>query len=214
MGFSSTIGCIDGMHVPIPKPRIHGNSYINRKKFQGICDHTLKFTHRYAGEVEGNHDSTVLKRSEVWTWNENNGVKFPDDTHFLGDKAYPCLPELITPYKDNGHLSNEQKNFNFLLCRTRITIERAFGLLQKRFRCLKDCLEVGKITWIPKYIIAVCVLHNICIMQNDIIGIEPNNEVPDDDHEEGEVGTLGLHRQEMLLGRAKRNRLCQEMNHP
>lgn len=36
MGFPDTIGCIDGMHVRIPKPKNHGNSYINRKKFPSV----------------------------------------------------------------------------------------------------------------------------------------------------------------------------------
>lgn len=214
MGMPNTIGCIDGMHVQIPKPRLHGQSYINRKKFasvilQGICDHKLKFTHCYAGEVGGNHDSTVLKRSEIWTFiNEENVIKFPNDTHLLGDKAYPCLPELITPYRDNGFLTNEQKQFNFLLSRTRITIERTFGLLQNRFRCLKDCLNVRKSEWISKYIIAICVLHNVCIDQNDLLNFEEENN----NNEEEEQRNAGYIRQRLLLGRAKRNRLCQLIN--
>lgn len=36
MGMRDTIGCIDGMHIPIPKPREHGQSYINRKKFASL----------------------------------------------------------------------------------------------------------------------------------------------------------------------------------
>lgn len=177
--------------------------------FQGICDHKLKFTHCYAGEVGGNHDSTVLKRSEIWTFiNEENVIKFPNDTHLLGDKAYPCLPELITPYRDNGFLTNEQKQFNFLLSRTRITIERTFGLLQNRFRCLKDCLNVRKSEWISKYIIAICVLHNVCIDQNDLLNFEEENN----NNEEEEQRNAGYIRQRLLLGRAKRNRLCQLIN--
>jgi len=27
-----------------------------------------------------------------------------DGSIFLGDAAYPCLLQLITPYRDNGHL--------------------------------------------------------------------------------------------------------------
>lgn len=178
-----------------------------------ICFRELKFTHCYAGEVGGNHDSTVLRRSEVWNFlNEQNQIKFPDDTHLLGDKAYPCLPELMTPFKNNGHLSNQQKNFNYLLSRTRVTIERAFGLLQKRFRCLKDCLDARKTEWMPKFVIATCVLHNICIMQNDIIDFAANQEFPDDEYEE--VENARHNRQRLLLGRAKRNRICQQMNTP
>ncbi|XP_023311455.1 uncharacterized protein LOC111692021 [Anoplophora glabripennis] len=73
----------------------------------GVCDYKMLFTHCYAGEVGSVHDSTVLKRSEVWDFLLNN-EKFPENTHLLGDKAYHLLPTLITLYKDNGHLNNEQ----------------------------------------------------------------------------------------------------------
>lgn len=36
MGMPNTIGCLDGMHVRIPKPKEHGISYINRKGFPSI----------------------------------------------------------------------------------------------------------------------------------------------------------------------------------
>ncbi|KAJ8930625.1 hypothetical protein NQ314_016540 [Rhamnusium bicolor] len=148
MGFPNTIGAIDGCYIQIPKSKVDGISYICRKNFpcvtlQMMCDHTLKCIHCYAGEAGSNHDALVLKRSEVWSFiNDRAQEKFSNDSHLIGDKAYPCLPELIPPYKDNGHLTNHQKNFNFLLSRARSTIERAFNLLQKRFRRLKNLLDV------------------------------------------------------------------------
>jgi hypothetical protein len=64
------------------------------------------------------------------------------------------------------------------------TVERAFALLKKRFRCLKDTFDVRNLTQIPKMIIACCVLHNICILQNDVMDInlddiEQDDEEPD-----------------------------------
>ncbi|KAG5871103.1 hypothetical protein JTB14_035800 [Gonioctena quinquepunctata] len=203
------------MHIQIPKPNDHGISYINRKGFpsillQGICDHRLKFIHAYTGEVGSNHDATVLKRSEVWNYiNENFNEKFPNDTHLLGDEAYPCLPQLITPYKDNGNLTVPQRNFNFLWSRTRSTIERAFCLLQKKFRILKDLLDVRRLDWIPKYVIACCVLHNICIMQNDLMKVEAIVAVQNDSDVNDDI-FVGAMRPRLLQGQAKRNRLCQE----
>jgi hypothetical protein len=85
---------------------------------QGICDHNLKFTHCYAGEVGSTHDAMVPKRSDVWGFINNRiEEKFPDDTHLIGDKAYPCLPQLMPPYKNNGHLTRQQRQQLFtLLC--------------------------------------------------------------------------------------------------
>lgn len=137
--------------------------------------------------------------------------KFPNDTHLIGDKAYPCFPEIMTPYKDNGHLTNSQKQYNFILSRARCTIERAFGLLKKRFRCLGELLDVRSSQWRPTYIIACCVLHNICIIQNDvqymIINDIENHEEEDDVHIPQQI-----ERARQLMGRAKRNRICQELN--
>ncbi|KAG5874829.1 hypothetical protein JTB14_009288 [Gonioctena quinquepunctata] len=160
---------------------IHKQKRIS-KYYLAVCDHPMKFTHCYAGEVGSNHDATVLRRSEIWTY-MNNG-KFPNNTHLIGDKAYPCLQELIPPYKNNGHFTDAQKNFNFLLSRTRATIERSFCLLQKRFRCLKELLDMQCLEWAPKYVIACCVLYNICILQNDIIDFEfnPAEDENDDPH--------------------------------
>lgn len=90
-----------------------------------------------------------------------------------------------------------------------MTIERAFRLLKSRFRCLKDYLDVKSQIWIPKYIIAMCVLHNICIMQDDILNIGPIINI---EQEENVERVAGLLRQRLLLGAAKRNRICQEIN--
>lgn len=159
-----------------------------------------------------NHDSTVLRRSEVWNYlNVNFNEKFPGNTHLLGDKAYPCLPQLLTPFRDNGHLTDAQRHFNFLLSRTRNCIERAFCLLQKRFRRLKDLLDVHCLNWIPKYVIACCVLHNICIMQGDLMAMDEfvDNENNMDENIEPYIGNI---RPRLLQGQMKRNLLCQELN--
>lgn len=174
---------------------------------QGTCDHRLLFTHCYAGEVGSLHDANVLRRSEVWTYmNERTEEMFPNDVHLLGDKAYPCTPQLMTPYKDNN-LTNPQRRFNHLHSVARSTIERTFGLLKKRWRILKF-MDVKCIEWIPKYIIACCVLHNICILQEDVMDIEimDNNDEADPIEPEHENNILRRQR-----GQAKRNRLCNEL---
>lgn len=60
------------------------------------------------------------------------------EQHLLGDSAYPCSINLITPYKDNGHLTRNQQKFNRAHSATRVVIEQSFGFLKSRFRCLKN----------------------------------------------------------------------------
>lgn len=134
---------------------------------------------------------------------------FPEGTHLLGDKAYPCLPSLIVPYKDNGHLTQAQRNFNYHLSVPRSTIERAFALLKKRFRCMKF-LDVRSIAFIPIYILACCTLHNICILQNDILDYEFEADAVaqgGDPHAE-DLPIQGLDRILRQQGQQKRDELC------
>ncbi|KAJ8306806.1 hypothetical protein KUTeg_014890 [Tegillarca granosa] len=58
--------------------------------------------------------------------------------HMLGDAAYPITPFLMTPYKNNGHLINEERLYNTELSKRRIIIEDAFGVLKRRFRRLRE----------------------------------------------------------------------------
>jgi len=73
----------------------------------------------------------------------------------------------MIPYKDNGHLTQEEKHYNKLLSSTRMIVERAIGMFKGRWRYLADKLPMRRTDLIPYYIISCCVLHNICLLQND-----------------------------------------------
>ncbi|KAK9680902.1 DDE superfamily endonuclease [Popillia japonica] len=89
-----------------------------------------------------------------------------DDTE---DSAYPCLKHLLCPYRDNGHLSPQEKNYNFKLSQCRVDIENTFGILKQRFRVLYHC-KLKNIKLICHLIRACCTLHNMS--QNDEIEID------------------------------------------
>ncbi|KAG5869227.1 hypothetical protein JTB14_035663 [Gonioctena quinquepunctata] len=209
-GFPNTVGAIDGCHIEIPKPKEHGVSYINRHGYssillQAVCDHNLKYVDCYVGEVGSCHDAKVLTRSDIWNKiNYQQNIHFPNDTHLIGDKAYPCLPQLQCPYKDNGHLTNAQKHFNMKFSSARSTVERSFALLKGRFRCLKY-LDVRKLEWAPKYILACCVLHNICSNNGDHIDIDFIEEQDIED-----IPDINR-RQLQIVGQLKRDRICAEL---
>lgn len=87
----------------------------------------------------------------------------PSDYYLLGDSAYPNTTYLIAPYKDNGHLTRRQRNFN---SSTRVAIEQTCGMLKGRFRILRY-VNMYDVKIIPKIVISCCVLHNICTDLND-----------------------------------------------
>lgn len=121
----------------------------------------------------------------------------------IADSAYAIHPNVMVPFRDNGHLTELQKNYNFCLSSTRIALEQAFGLLKVRFRILLDCLSLTDIKKIPQVILACCVLHNICTLRNDefpfIIYPNVENAVPD-------IIGAGVE-----LGNDKRNRIMREL---
>lgn len=96
-----------------------------------------------------------------------NNDYFPNNTHIIADSAYTLQKHIMVPYKDNGHLTNEERRYNHVLSSTRMIIERAIGLLKGRWRCLLDKLPMRRMDLIPLYIISCCVLHNICLLQDD-----------------------------------------------
>ena len=54
----------------------------------------------------------------------------------IGDEAFPCLHNLLRPYPryDNKTLAKPEAIFNYRLCRARMPVECAFGILAQRFR--------------------------------------------------------------------------------
>ena len=62
-------------------------------------------------------------------------------------------------------LNHSQKKFGKALSLARVTIERAFGVLKERWRCLLKRLD-NNLENIPD-ILACCVLHNITQLKGD-----------------------------------------------
>lgn len=155
------------------KPKDHSNSYINRKGFpsvvlQGVCDNKKLFTDVFCGLPGSVHDATVFKKSDLYERIRSGEVQFPENSHLLGDLAYPLSTTLITGYKENRILTLRQRNFNIKLSEVRVLIENAFGLLKGRFRRLKF-METVRLDLICLLIVTACILHNICILKCDIL---------------------------------------------
>ncbi|XP_023240779.1 putative nuclease HARBI1 [Centruroides sculpturatus] len=174
-GFPGVIGVVDGKHMAIKAPRNDHSSYYNRKQFysvilQAVCNEKLLFTDCYVGEAGSVHDACVYRRSTL-SKRIDEGVGFPIDTHLLGDAAYPLNKYLLTPYRDNGHLTEIQSYFNTKLSKCRSSIERTFGLFVGRFRRFK-LLDMHRLDLMVMLIMAGCILHNFSILEGDELNIE------------------------------------------
>lgn len=140
--------------------------------FQAVCTQKLLFTSVLAGNAGSVHDARVFRLSAVKNFIDNPQIYFPNDSHLVGDAAYAIHSQIMVPFKDNGHLTDKQKNFNFCLSSARISIERAFGLWKARWRSIFDCLPMVTLKKIPEYLVGTCVLHNICILKGDMIDFD------------------------------------------
>ena len=69
----------------------------------------MRFIDFYTGSPGSVHDSRVLKNSDFFPC-VRNSIKFTNNNcYILGDCAYPLETWLTTPFKDNGHLTKQQK---------------------------------------------------------------------------------------------------------
>lgn len=171
--FIGIIGAIDGSHIRILKPKENPNSYCNRKIYlsvllQGVCDSKKLFLGVYAGEPGSIHDMRLFRKSDLNSRIRNGSVIISEDHHLIGDLAYKLSHYLLVGFKNNVVLTPAQINFNNKLSQCRVVIENAFALLKGRFRRLKS-LETTRLDLIPLIIVSGTVLHNICILNGDLL---------------------------------------------
>lgn len=169
---------------------------------QAICDADKIFLDVFTGKPSKVHDAHVFKLSFISTMlPETCG----DEWHILGDAAYPLKKYLITPYRNYGNLTEEQKNFNYNFSACRVKIENAFGLLKTRFRQLIR-LDFNTVQRSCKFILACCTLHNLCIHFGDNFDefMEKEVDIANIEHFE----EINRH-ENRIEGEEKRNLLCQ-----
>ena len=175
------IGALDGTHIPIVAPNVDGKAdYFSRKQrytisTQGLVGANLVFLDIATGFPGSCHDARNFRNTSLYTQAENGEILTkPEDVIensrvrplVLGDGAYPLLTWLIKPSNFGPALTRSEKLFSKKLCSARVTVERAFGILKARWRCLLKRLD-NRIENVSAVVIACCVLHNICQMNID-----------------------------------------------
>ncbi|KAI1894139.1 hypothetical protein AGOR_G00112740 [Albula goreensis] len=176
--FDKAVGAIDCCHMRV-KPaggRCHVD-YINYRlsfsiRFQAICDATGKFLDVFVGYPGSVHNSRVLMSSPLYT-----EARYPPPGFFIvGNDEYPCLEEplsLITPYKLPLQ-GRAQERFNLHLSRALSVTQKSFGMMKTRWRStLFKALEVNP-DFAPSVISACAFLHNVCLMNGDMVEPDPN----------------------------------------
>ncbi|XP_053556039.1 putative nuclease HARBI1 [Bombina bombina] len=197
-GMTNILGAIDCTHVLVQPPKLGELPYRDRKRnhslnIQVISDAKLKIMSIRSGFPGSTHDSFILRNSHVYDLFQNHqmpegilldkyllliviyGYKnimyfiLLKSNYFLhtGDSGYSCLQWLFTPVLNPR--TPAQVRYNEAHTSTRCVIERTFGVLKSRFRCLD--LSGGVLLYKPKKVSLIflicCMLHNLALRMPD-----------------------------------------------
>ena len=152
-GFPNVIGCLDGTQIAIKSPSENEHVFVNRKGFHSlnviaVCDAEMMFRNVVA-KYPGSCLKCRFKNGEF------------GDKWLLGDSGFALGPYLLTPFLHPETAG--EREYNRAHRKTRVQIERAFGILKSRFLCLSHKVS-GPLSFSPAKccaILTVCFcLHN------------------------------------------------------
>ncbi|XP_050535066.1 uncharacterized protein LOC126902086 [Daktulosphaira vitifoliae] len=191
--FPHCLGAVDGEHIRIINPL--GSMYHNYKGYSSVvlmavADDNYRFIYVDIGSYGKDCDSSVFKRSSLWTSVINGNLEIPTETnvtgienhmlqyYFLGDEAFALHKHLLRPF-GGSQLSEKKRIFNYRLSRVRRFVECTFGILSNKWRIFHRPINLE-----PDFavtIVKACViLHNFVRDRNGyqvedtevIIGLE------------------------------------------
>jgi hypothetical protein len=145
--FKNCLGAVDGTHIPISISPDKHSPFLNRKETLSInvmvaCDFDLSITFVSSGWEGSATDSRVLRSAM------SKGFQVPPGKFYLVDGGYANTPSFLAPYQGvryhlkefgAGHRrpQNPKELFNHRHTLLRNHVERALGVLKKRFPILK-----------------------------------------------------------------------------
>lgn len=167
--FPRTIGAIDCTHVRIQSPGgEQAETYRNRKGFfslncQTVSDANLKICNLETRWPGSSHDQRIFNDSFLCFRLERGDFK---KFILVGDSGYKNTRYLATPFLDPATPLEELYNQSQI--RTRVCVERSYGVLKRRFPCLSMGLRVD-VSAVRDIITACCILHNVAIGHHDLL---------------------------------------------
>ncbi|KYN09829.1 Putative nuclease HARBI1 [Trachymyrmex cornetzi] len=192
-GLPGVDGAIDCTHIRLTHTRFQGieEIYRNRKGYFSLMysNYTYNcFLYMYLQAVVGprmefldivpewpgsQHDSRIFQNSRLYMRymkRELTGI-------LIGDNGYPCLPFLLTPILNPE--TDEQIAYNIIHRKTRLIVERTFGVWKRRFPCLARGLTT-KLICSTTIVVACAVLHNLSLIYDNILPDDEENEMYND----------------------------------
>ena len=174
--FPHVLGCLDGKHVRISRPRRSGSLYYNYKGYfsivlLAICNAEYEFLYVDIG-AEG-------KASDGGTWRQSTFNQYLEDLanplniptpdvvpginrilpyYLVGDEAFRLSPNVMKPFPGASQ-NRKEEIYNYRLCRCRRVIENTFGIMTSRFKIFHKTIEVQP-AFVQDIVMTCCMLHN------------------------------------------------------
>jgi hypothetical protein len=174
-GLPSIHGAIDYTHIEISRPAEFPEDYYYYKTSryslvaQAVVDAKKRFTDIFVGLPGSVNDMRILRKSGLYRKAQRGGLMqmLPSNCqdgippYLLGDKGYPLLSWILTPFKDDGQpRSIIERIYNKKHRRGRSVVENAFGLMKQSWREMLKKTELN-VKFVPDVVLACCILHNM-----------------------------------------------------
>lgn len=194
-GFPGVLGCIDCTHVGIVTPHVQEDVYKNHHGFyslnvQMICDERLRILNVNANFPGSVHDqfvfnASLVKQEMIRLHRDRLGKYF-----LLGDSGYALEKYLLTPVL-NALPNTAEERYTRRHCQVRNRIERVFGVLKARWRCLRrDRILHYQPESASRIVYACAILHNLLLDRIPLPDVEVYEELPNNRNDIG----IGVHR--------------------
>lgn len=179
------VGACDGLIIKIPhlleeelkETNLPYVRFWNRKGYhalnaQAVCDAYCRFTSFECMWPGSTNDITAYRQSALYV---EQMAQLPPEYFLALDEAYKSIKDgqHLTPFsgsdiecadsKGMPEVADAMRAFNKLFCSDRITIERAFGQLVRRWGVLWSALPRRRLREIALLLRVAVKLHNLCV---------------------------------------------------
>ena len=171
------VAAVDGTHIETLAPSSESklDNFWRKQKYtinlQAVVGSNLMFSDVSTSFPGSVHDARILRATTLYQKCETNEVLTRPEK-IIEEMTITCKiitfrrrslsskTWLVKPYPSNIRLTDTQKKFSKSLSSARVIVEREFGLLKGRWRCLIKRLD-NDIEYVTNVILSCFVLHNI-----------------------------------------------------
>jgi hypothetical protein len=175
-GVDGMVGSLDCMHVswkncPVAwQGQFQGKEAYPSIVLEAMCDYNLYFWHHEFGSAGTLNDISIWDLSGLHkafvdgTWSENVDFEYSINGELFNklwvtvDGIYPLISGFVKTLSQP--IGKKQENYSKWQEKTRKDIERAFGVLQAKFRLLVQRVELWNIDDIVSVVNCCLLLHN------------------------------------------------------